>query len=219
MEELVWGDSNHDWLPRGRLQTQGPGQSVTPLLQPLTNACSCTSQSSEGLFCFQLTSALTFRPLCMTHATDSSSFFVSDSIEEHELVTSQLKTGSDAHTGAYRIPTAADIPLDLRITLLDPDRSPEVRRQVPDNLIHSSKNTGEPPFFLGASVFFALKQACYAARKDAGVVPVKEDRAGRACAAVLVIDRAIAIFSSRGARNRVVRACAIVTAMASQLLA
>ena len=28
---------------------------------------------------------------------------------------------------------------------------------------------GEPPFFLGASVFFALKEAVYAARKDAGL--------------------------------------------------
>ena len=28
---------------------------------------------------------------------------------------------------------------------------------------------GEPPFFLGVSVFFALKEAVYAARKDAGL--------------------------------------------------
>ena len=27
---------------------------------------------------------------------------------------------------------------------------------------------GEPPFHLGASVYFALKEAVYAARKDAG---------------------------------------------------
>ena len=30
---------------------------------------------------------------------------------------------------------------------------------------------GEPPFFLGASVFFALKSACYAARVAAGLGP------------------------------------------------
>lgn len=29
---------------------------------------------------------------------------------------------------------------------------------------------GEPPFYLGTSVFFALKEACYAARKDAGEI-------------------------------------------------
>jgi len=35
--------------------------------------------------------------------------------------------------------------------------------------VHSSKAVGEPPFHLGASVFFALKDAVYAARRDAGV--------------------------------------------------
>jgi hypothetical protein len=53
--------------------------------------------------------------------------------------------------GTYKIPTANDIPLDLRVTLLRDApcaRTPQV---------HSSKAVGEPPLFLGASVFFALK--------------------------------------------------------------
>lgn len=53
--------------------------------------------------------------------------------------------------GTYKIPTANDIPLDLRVTLLRDapcERTPQV---------HSSKAVGEPPLFLGASVFYALK--------------------------------------------------------------
>jgi xanthine dehydrogenase/oxidase len=34
--------------------------------------------------------------------------------------------------------------------------------------VHSSKAVGEPPFHLGASVFFALKDAVTAARADVG---------------------------------------------------
>ena len=64
--------------------------------------------------------------------------------------------------GAYKIPTANDIPIDFRVTLL---------RDAPcaqTPLVHSSKAVGEPPFFLGTSVFWALKDAVYASRVDAG---------------------------------------------------
>ncbi|KAK9811378.1 hypothetical protein WJX72_002855 [[Myrmecia] bisecta] len=64
--------------------------------------------------------------------------------------------------GTYKIPTANDIPIDMRVSLLA--NSTNERLQM----VHSSKAVGEPPFFLGASVFFALKEAVYAARKDAG---------------------------------------------------
>lgn len=53
--------------------------------------------------------------------------------------------------GTYKIPTANDIPVDLRVTLLKD--APNGRTP----LAHSSKAIGEPPFFLGAAVFFALK--------------------------------------------------------------
>ena len=55
------------------------------------------------------------------------------------------------YSGTYKIPTANDIPVDLRVTLL---------KDAPNGhtpLAHSSKAIGEPPFFLGAAVFFALK--------------------------------------------------------------
>jgi len=53
--------------------------------------------------------------------------------------------------GAYKIPTANDVPIDFRVTLLQ--NTPEPRA------VHSSKAVGEPPFHLGAAVFFALKDA------------------------------------------------------------
>ena len=58
--------------------------------------------------------------------------------------------------GSYKIPTTGDIPCDLRVTLLEDVPGAEVKR--PKNLVHSSKNTGEAPLFLGASAFFALKE-------------------------------------------------------------
>ncbi len=125
------------------------------------------------------------------------------------------------------IPTAEDIPADLRVTLLEdqPGRTPaenassEPHQGTPSHpsnatnapwlgnaafskgstekrppaLVHSSKNAGEPPFFLGASAFFALKQAVYAARRDAGHTawvqldsPASTERVRMACADHLV---------------------------------
>eukprot|EP00045_Choanoeca_perplexa_P015367 m.192536 g.192536 ORF g.192536 m.192536 type:complete len:1321 (+) comp16963_c0_seq4:154-4116(+) len=60
--------------------------------------------------------------------------------------------------GAYKIPAFSDIPRDFRVHLL---------RDAPNKkAVHSSKAVGEPPLFLGASVFFALQQAVAAARQD-----------------------------------------------------
>ena len=56
--------------------------------------------------------------------------------------------------GTYKIPTANDIPVDLRVTLLKDAPNPRTP------LVHSSKAVGEPPLFLGAAVFFALKVGC-----------------------------------------------------------
>jgi xanthine dehydrogenase/oxidase len=84
--------------------------------------------------------------------------------------------------GNYKIPTANDIPTDFRVTLL---RNAPCARTP---LVHSSKAVGEPPFFLGTSVFWALKDAVYAARSDAGVegwfpldLPCTPERLRMAC--------------------------------------
>lgn len=67
-----------------------------------------------------------------------------------------------------------------RVTLLQ--NAPNCRA------IHSSKAVGEPPFHLGASVFFALKEAVYSARMDAGLsgyfvldAPCTSERLRMAC--------------------------------------
>lgn len=62
--------------------------------------------------------------------------------------------------GAYKIPTVNDVPVDFRVTLL---------RNAPNaRAIHSSKAVGEPPFHLGASVLFAIKDAVYSSRAQSG---------------------------------------------------
>jgi len=60
----------------------------------------------------------------------------------------------------YKIPSFNDIPIDFRVALLEGSENPEV--------IHSSKGVGEPPLFLGGSVFFALRNAIQAARAENG---------------------------------------------------
>jgi xanthine dehydrogenase/oxidase len=62
--------------------------------------------------------------------------------------------------GTYKIPSFNDIPIDMRVSLL---------RDVPNSgTIYSSKAVGEPPLFLSASAFFALKHACMAYRREHG---------------------------------------------------
>ena len=85
--------------------------------------------------------------------------------------------------GAYKIPSGNDIPIDLRVTLL---RDSPCERTP---MVHSSKAVGEPPFFLGTTVFWALKDAVYSARKDSGIegwfqldLPCTPERLRMACA-------------------------------------
>jgi len=53
---------------------------------------------------------------------------------------------------SYKIPAVADMPLDLRVKLVENRRNPE------DTVFHS-KAVGEPPFMLGISVWCAIKDA------------------------------------------------------------
>ncbi|XP_067942765.1 xanthine dehydrogenase/oxidase-like [Watersipora subatra] len=62
--------------------------------------------------------------------------------------------------GAYKIPGFGNIPQEFNVSLLKD--APNVKA------VYSSKAVGEPPLFLAASVFFAIKLAIQAARKDAG---------------------------------------------------
>ncbi|KAJ2322994.1 hypothetical protein GGH92_011008 [Coemansia sp. RSA 2673] len=65
--------------------------------------------------------------------------------------------------GNYKIPSAMDIPRDFRVELLEDGDTSMLKT------IFSSKGVGEPPLFLGASVFFALRDAVMAKRQEEGV--------------------------------------------------
>ncbi len=53
---------------------------------------------------------------------------------------------------SYKIPAIADMPLDLRVTLVENRKNPE------DTVFHS-KAVGEPPFMLGIAAWCAIKDA------------------------------------------------------------
>ncbi|XP_051786771.1 aldehyde oxidase-like [Erpetoichthys calabaricus] len=61
----------------------------------------------------------------------------------------------------YKIPTICDIPEQMNTSLLQNTSNPHA--------IYSSKGIGEPTVFFGCTVFFAIKQAIAAARKDVGL--------------------------------------------------
>eukprot|EP00795_Rhopilema_esculentum_P016010 gene16010-7346_t len=60
----------------------------------------------------------------------------------------------------YKIPGFGDVPEEFNVSLLS--GSPNVRA------LYSSRAVGEPPLFLSASAFFAIRDAIRYARKDAG---------------------------------------------------
>lgn len=61
----------------------------------------------------------------------------------------------------YKIPGFKDIPLKLNVHLYPESNNP--------GIIHSSKGIGEPPLFLGSSVYFAIKDAIYYYRSENGI--------------------------------------------------
>ncbi|XP_057686044.1 aldehyde oxidase 6 isoform X2 [Corythoichthys intestinalis] len=81
----------------------------------------------------------------------------------------------------YKIPAVCDMPLSFNVFLLSDSYNPHA--------IYSSKGIGEPILFLGSSVFFAIKDAIAAARKDVGLTgpfsldsPATAERICLACA-------------------------------------
>uniref|UniRef100_H3CM91 Xanthine dehydrogenase/oxidase n=1 Tax=Tetraodon nigroviridis TaxID=99883 RepID=H3CM91_TETNG len=82
--------------------------------------------------------------------------------------------------GSYKIPAFGDIPTNLTVSLL---------RDAPnDKAIFSSKAVGEPPLFLAASIFYAIKDAVAAARRESGLKgpfrldsPASAERIRNAC--------------------------------------
>ncbi|KAM4627022.1 aldehyde oxidase 1-like [Discoglossus pictus] len=80
--------------------------------------------------------------------------------------TEELKysPGGDLYTRGpfqYKIPSVCDIPQEFNVSLMASSQNPYT--------IYSSKGIGEPSLFLGCSVFFAIKDALMAARRQRGL--------------------------------------------------
>ena len=79
--------------------------------------------------------------------------------------------------GTYKIPAFNDVPERLNVSLLENADNPFA--------VHNSKAIGEPPFFLGTSVFFAIKDAVTAAREGSDYfefrMPATSERIRMAC--------------------------------------
>ncbi|KAL2135924.1 hypothetical protein VTI74DRAFT_6307 [Chaetomium olivicolor] len=65
--------------------------------------------------------------------------------------------------GAYKIPSFRDIPQVWNVSLLKDVEWKDLRT------IQRSRGVGEPPLFMGSAVFFAIRDALKAARRDYGV--------------------------------------------------
>ena len=77
-----------------------------------------------------------------------------------EVVWSQKGVLLSRGPGTYKIPGFKSIPQELNVSLLKNSKNKKA--------VHSSKAVGEPPFFMGFSVFLAIKEAIASARKDNG---------------------------------------------------
>jgi len=64
--------------------------------------------------------------------------------------------------GAYKIPGFRDIPQEFNVSLLKDVNWENLRT------IQRSRGVGEPPLFMGSAVFFAIRDALKAARKEFG---------------------------------------------------
>ncbi|CEO95795.1 FAD-binding PCMH-type domain-containing protein [Plasmodiophora brassicae] len=103
-----------------------------------------------------------------------------------ELVTTPQGALFTRGPSTYKIPSCTDIPVDFRVTLHQ-DESRATTSKL--TTIYSSKGVGEPPLFLGSSVFFAAKEAVYAYRDDPSYFqldsPATCERLRLACSAAI----------------------------------
>ena len=77
-----------------------------------------------------------------------------------EMVYSPRGTTFTRGPGTYKIPGFKDIPVDFSVELL--------RNAPNERAVYSSKAVGEPPLFLGSCVYFAIKDAIAASRREFG---------------------------------------------------
>jgi xanthine dehydrogenase/oxidase len=80
-----------------------------------------------------------------------------------ELIYSPDGTLYSKGPGMYKIPSCGNIPAEFNISFLTGAQNPRA--------VYSSRAVGEPPLFLASSVFFAIKEAIGAARRDENLNP------------------------------------------------
>lgn len=78
-----------------------------------------------------------------------------------EMVYSPKGYLSSRGPGAYKVPAYSNIPGQFNVVLLKGSSNPKA--------VYSSRAVGEPPLFLAASVFFAIREAILAARAEVGL--------------------------------------------------
>ncbi len=78
-----------------------------------------------------------------------------------------IGSNNTSNTWTYKPPASTTIPLELHVDLFPRDDEPDA--QTNPNLLMGSKGVGEPPLVLAATVYFAVKHAALAARKDMGL--------------------------------------------------
>ncbi|RVE54764.1 hypothetical protein evm_000531 [Chilo suppressalis] len=81
-----------------------------------------------------------------------------------EMVFSPSGEALSRGPGTYKVPGFSDIPKEFNVSLLKGAPNPRA--------VYSSKAVGEPPLFLAASVFFAIKEAINSARLDSCASPL-----------------------------------------------
>jgi len=104
--------------------------------------------------------------------------------EQHQWIHPKGRL-TTAGPGSYEIPSADDMPLDWRVTVLKAD--PQAQ-QLEIQAVHSSKAVGEPPLLLGLSVPLAIREAIKAYRQQEGLLgplpwnsPMTSERIRMAC--------------------------------------
>lgn len=101
---------------------------------------------------------------------------------EESLWTSRDGQLATRGPGTYKIPGFSDIPQVFNTGMLRVDGEGKPLTWKHLRSVQSSKGIGEPPLFLGATVFFALREAVKAARRDNGLVDkMKGGRGERFC--------------------------------------
>ncbi|TPX43151.1 xanthine dehydrogenase [Synchytrium endobioticum] len=116
----------------------------------------------------------------------------------HSPATGQLITRGP---GAYKIPGFRDVPAEFNISIMKNSPNPMA--------VHSSKAVGEPPLFMGASVYFAIREAIKAARVENGLgddwfrldAPATSERIRLACGSSQKITRLCKTVGAPGEKS------------------